>query len=311
MVKAAGSWCYLCGSEGVLPLYEPAKPLGDSYRIVRCPDCSLVQFSPVPGEAAVREFYERYDAAGERESYFSRCRKGYEGSREASQLESKLDWIAKYAGMSPALLDVGCGTGVFLDMVRKRDWRGRGIEVSPTAARYARDVFGLDVIGASIEGWPGDGETYDIVTMFDVLEHLRDPVEAVRMIRNRLRDGGILVLEVPNQEGLLDRAADVAYRLGWRKPVSALYNLHHIFYFSARSLSRLLRNAGFMILEVGQDSTYVGRVTFETRLLKWGSWAVLKAGQLLGMENKLVFMARKEGAVPLRAGGADGGNADR
>lgn len=251
----------------------------------------------------MREFYARYDAAGERESYFERCRQGYEGSAEARQLERKLDRIARRAGISPHLLDVGCGTGVFLDMVRKRGWRGRGIEVSTTAVRYARDVFGLDVIEGSIESWPGDGETYDVVTMFDVLEHLRDPVEAVRKIRNRLRDGGILVLEVPNQEGLLDRAAGVAYRLGWRKPVSALYNLHHLFYFSVRSLSRLLRDAGFGILEIGQDSTYMGRVTFETRLLKWGSWTLLKAGQLLGMENKLVFMARKEGTVPLQAGG--------
>lgn len=302
-MNSASSMCHLCGSKDVRLLYEPTKPLGNFYRIVRCTDCSLVQFSPIPGEAEMREFYARYDAAGERESYFERCRQGYEGSAEARQLERKLDRIAKRAGISPHLLDVGCGTGVFLDMVRKRGWRGRGIEVSTTAARYARDVFGLDVIEGSIESWPGDGETYDVVTMFDVLEHLRDPVEAVRKIRNRLRDGGILVLEVPNQEGLLDRAAGVAYRLGWRKPVSALYNLHHLFYFSVRSLSRLLRDAGFGILEIGQDSTYVGRVTFETRLLKWGSWTLLKAGQLLGMENKLVFMARKEGTVPLQAGG--------
>ncbi|OGW62561.1 MAG: hypothetical protein A2V83_07395 [Nitrospirae bacterium RBG_16_64_22] len=259
----------------------------------------------------MREFYARYDAAGERESYFRRCRQGYEGSAEARQLELKLDRIAKFAGVSPDLLDVGCGTGVFLDMVRKKGWRGRGIEVSPTAARYARDVFGLDVIEAGIESWPGDGETYDVVTMFDVLEHLRDPIEAVRKIRNRLREGGILVLEVPNQEGLLDRAADVFYHLGWRKPVSALYNLHHIFYFNARSLSRLLRNAGFVILEIGQDSTYVGRVTFENRMIKWGSWTLLKAGRILGMENKLVLTARKEEAVPLQAGGADGGKTDR
>lgn len=310
-MNAAGSKCYLCGSEEVRPLYEPAKPLGDSYRIARCSACSLVQFSPVPGEAAIREFYARYDAAGDRESYFRRCRQGYEGSPEARQLESKLDRIAKRAGISPDLLDVGCGTGVFLDMVRKKGWRGRGIEVSPTAARYARDVFGLDVIEAGIESWPGDGKTYDVVTMFDVLEHLRDPVEAVRKIRNRLRDGGVLVLEVPNQEGLLDRAADVAYRLGWREPVSVLYNLHHLFYFTAGSLSRLIRDAGFRILEIGRDSTYVGRVTFETRLLKWGSWTVLKAGRLLGMENKLVLMARKEEVVPPEPVGVPGVKADR
>ena len=266
----------------------------EDYRILRCPVCKLVQFSPLPEEAVVHEFYtNQYDAAGERASYFQKCRAGYEGSVEAQQLDQKLEWIRRVLPSGKDLLDVGCGTGVFLDLARKKGWRVRGIEISKRASAYARETFNLGVYTGSVDSWDGgEGKSFDLITMLDVLEHLRDPATVLRRVKKLLKENGLLVIEVPNQDSLLNRVVHVVYKCGWKKPAHVIYNIHHLFNFNTTSIKRLFSEAGFSIVRIDQDSTYLGRIKFKSSILRLGTLILLNAGKLLRMENKLVVMAK-------------------
>src|SRR2546430_4828231 len=90
---------------------------------------------------------------------------------------------------SGRLLDVGCGHGLLLDEARRRGYDVEGLEISTSAAAYARDVLGLRVLEHPLEEHRSE-EGYAAVFMADVLEHLGDPVEGIRRCRELLRPGG-------------------------------------------------------------------------------------------------------------------------
>ncbi|MBX2931653.1 MAG: class I SAM-dependent methyltransferase [Chitinophagaceae bacterium] len=98
------------------------------------------------------------------------------------------------------LLDFGCGKGVFLHIAANNNFKNSiGIETSLPRANYAKEVYGLKVISEFYNGGNIDEDSFDVITMFHVLEHLPNPQTLLQeLIQNNLKKGGILVLEVPN-----------------------------------------------------------------------------------------------------------------
>jgi 2-polyprenyl-3-methyl-5-hydroxy-6-metoxy-1,4-benzoquinol methylase len=165
-----------------------------SFRVYRCPACHL-RFSD-PMRAATAEWYEQSSVYG--------------GLRLLSLPPAvyRLDWrFSTFLSLNPhkggRLLDVGCGVGHFLRLARQRGYQISGIDHDREAVRIARDKFGLeDVRACSVdalitEGWD---RSFDVVTLFDVLEHLSDPLGTLRRLRKLLRPGGYLVCSVPSAE---------------------------------------------------------------------------------------------------------------
>jgi 2-polyprenyl-3-methyl-5-hydroxy-6-metoxy-1,4-benzoquinol methylase len=102
------------------------------------------------------------------------------------------------------ILDVGCSSGEYLARLRSLGWHTSGIELDADAARHAREVLKLDVFTGSAENalpnYP-DG-SFDVVTMWHVLEHLSEPALVLRQVKRILKPGGRLILEVPNYRSL-------------------------------------------------------------------------------------------------------------
>lgn len=96
------------------------------------------------------------------------------------------------------LLDIGCSSGLFLSLARRKGFSCSGMDVSEEAVQAARGQYGLDVRKGSIGSDIWHEEKFDFVTMFHVLEHMADPEGALRYARNLLRPGGGLILQVPN-----------------------------------------------------------------------------------------------------------------
>jgi 2-polyprenyl-3-methyl-5-hydroxy-6-metoxy-1,4-benzoquinol methylase len=135
------------------------------------------------------------------------------------------------------LLDVGCFKGFFLYSAARRGWTAVGTEVSRPAIRFARQRLGLRVeMGDLLELSQFRDGQFDVITLFDVIEHLSRPDRYVNRAYRLLRRGGLLYIETPNVRAL------PRYLVGKRW---AIFHSLHRYYFQPRTIERLLRSAGF------------------------------------------------------------------
>ncbi len=183
------------------------------------------------------------------------------------------------------LLDAGCGEGLFLHTARGRGYEVGGVEFSPYAASYARERYGLEVQNCRFEDCSYPDASFDIVTFWHVLEHLIDPLAALKRARALLRPGGFLVAAVPNVEDLLGQEFYRAVRGEYFKVYTPESKEPHLFHFSPDSFRRLIELAGFRVEKLGADFAQVDPYM---RVVEWASWAVSFA---LGRKIYLALLA--------------------
>jgi len=195
------------------------------YELVRCKSCGLVwQKNPPPPSEIGKHYGEDYHIgitnAGDSSP-----------GRWALQNTS----IAKFKS-GGNLLDLGCSAGAFLNSMKSTSWRLHGIEISPEEAKHARERTGADVFVGDIFDAPFEPGHFDVITSFDVLEHLYEPKRVIEKINYWLKPGGIYYLAVPNiaswEANLLK-----SYWYGLEMP-------RHLFMYSPRSLRALAGSAG-------------------------------------------------------------------
>ena len=143
------------------------------------------------------------------------------------------------------LLEIGSAYGFFLDEARRRGWTVRGIEPSPHAARHAREELGLDIASEPLSQLPVETESVDCIAMWDVIEHLPDPRATVEAAYAWLRPGGVFGLSTGDVSSLTARL----HGRDW----SLLTPPWHQYYFSRRTMKRLLEDIGFDVARVGGD----------------------------------------------------------
>lgn len=138
------------------------------------------------------------------------------------------------------ILDVGCGRGLFLHVMRRAGWSVAGVESSQETAGEASAAYGVEVVAGDPPEWPFLPGSFDVVTLNHVLEHLPDPADWIRACRRLLSPGGLLVVSVPNLGSL---QAIVGNRDWFHLDVPR--HLHH---FTRRGLHALLEREGFRVL---------------------------------------------------------------
>lgn len=162
-------------------------------------------------------------------------------------------------GGSPRLLELGCGTGCFLDEARQAGWRVSGVEVSAYAAGVAA-ARGLHVECRAVEDLTLDDGPFDCVALWDVIEHLREPARVLTTAAAALRSGGVLALSTGDITSLCARLSG---------PQWHLFNLpEHLFFFSPASLRRLLSRAGCAVMRVEREVNWVPLSYALERVLK-------------------------------------------
>jgi len=145
------------------------------------------------------------------------------------------------------LLDVGCGTGIFLDMMRRRgEWEVFGVEINEEAARYARGKLQLDVFAGELGEASFPTAHFDVVTLWHVLEHLHEPRLVLQEIYRILRDDGWLLLSLPNAASY-EAQAFGEFWAGLDVP-------RHLYFFTPTAIRELLRQEGFETVKLRTKS---------------------------------------------------------
>lgn len=223
--------------------------------VLRCPSCA-VEFWVPDAAFSVQDFYAR--------RYFEGAsRSGYEDYRsmETSLRRSfarRLDALGPGAGRR--LLDVGAAYGFALAEADRAGFEAFGIEVAADVASEAARRAPGRVLRASAGALPLRDGSLDVVTLWDVLEHLEDPEAALREAARCLRAGGRLLLTTGDVTSLAARASGRRWHL---------YTIpEHLFFFSPRALRILLAKAGLEVREMRADGAYYGLSYLAERLRK-------------------------------------------
>lgn len=232
-----GDICLVCGgSDTGRLLFHTSRP------VLQCRTCGLVYAKP-RNAVAHDEGPENYSKDYSEDYYRDGTYADYLADRDAIQRNaprvlSELEQMVK----GRRLLDVGCATGFFLEAARSRGWMVQGLEVSEYASNYARRELKLQVETASIVSPPAGLSQFDVVTLWDTIEHLDRPGLALANIRRLLGPRGVLVFSTGDYDSLLRRLTGKRWRL-FADPT-------HNFFFNARVLQRMLERESFEVLRM-------------------------------------------------------------
>lgn len=246
--------CNLCGSAQQHP-YCPANGRG----LVQCAGCGLVFVGAQPDE---KELYALYG-----ETYFHNDQSGEVGYTNYAADEAnirqtahrRLKFVERFTGKPGRMLDVGCALGFIMDVARQRGWQVEGLDVSTFAVDYVRQRFGHTVYNGTLTEVALPAGAYDLVTMYDVIEHVPDPLANMRAIAALLKPGGIYELATPD-------VASLPARLTGKRWIGYKMSEEHVYYFSVDTLRRMLDAAGFDIVHVRHIGKYVTLRLFLDRL---------------------------------------------
>ena len=233
--------CNNCGADDTSIVFEGSDwlhAIPGRFTLVRCRHCGLIYLNPRPTPEGMAAYYpEDYEAhIGTQKQRLSWIRRlDYEYG-----IHKRHRAIMRYT-QTGHMLDVGCGSGAFLDGMRQRGWSVAGIEPSDRAAGYAKQTLGLQIQNTVLEDAELAPESFDLVTMWNVLEHLSDPQESLRRVGEALRPDGLLVFAIPNLDSL-DRILFKQYWAGYDLP-------RHLYTFPADVLERMVRAVGLEILD--------------------------------------------------------------
>jgi 2-polyprenyl-3-methyl-5-hydroxy-6-metoxy-1,4-benzoquinol methylase len=247
--------CNLCGADDVTVRYPSTigtevrgdwrayrcthSGYGRHYRIVQCRQCGLVYTDPRLNDRDIVETYEVVE-----DPLYLEEREG-----RILTFEHHLKPLERLTGPpnGRSLLDVGCYTGVFVEIAASHGWDAWGLEPSRWAADEAHRQ-GLQVVQGTLETADLPETCFDVVTMWDVIEHLTDPRRALEQTYRLLRPGGLVVLHTIDIDSLFARL--MGARWPWLMEM-------HMCYFSRRTLRAMLEGCGFGVLSDRPQGRYL------------------------------------------------------
>ena len=290
--------CNLCGSTRFVPLAQE-----NGLLIVRCRDCGLIYVNPHPSDGELEKFYGQYyrpETSGlwkaATEPLFQTDAKRLEGFRAGGQL-----------------LDVGCGFGFFLRLMKDRGWEVSGCDLSRVAARHAREQLGLShVVQGHFHELDVPDRCFDAITLWYVLHHMSDPRKVLEKAHRALKEQGVIAVRVPNMalfeilwrlkkfdcgplrtllKTLRSQTADP------RAPYNVLDPPVHLFAFRPGVLRYFLEKTGFSVIGTFNDGM-VSRGNAVNRIVDGGitraaDWIKLITRERVDLSISFSVYARK------------------
>ena len=245
------------------------------FRIVKCKNCGLIYLNPRPSESALRQYYPKqyysYQPPGDKkrgrlekfflelnrriknqilQEYFNYAEKPVSMMEKVSSIVKKILLFPPYLRLvllgkdlkiipyqgQGRILDIGCGSGRALSLLKERGWDTYGVELNAQAVDIARNKLNLKVELGSINDIEFQDNFFDVLTMSHTLEHMPNPKETLRKVNKVLKPGGTLITIIPNVNSFEARIFR-QYWLGWDPP-------RHLYSFSLRTFKKMLQTVG-------------------------------------------------------------------
>jgi 2-polyprenyl-3-methyl-5-hydroxy-6-metoxy-1,4-benzoquinol methylase len=225
--------CLVCGSTSISSLKDYEK-----HYLVNCKNCGFVFSQAIPTAEELENHYKGYG------------RNDYLSPITIKRYHELLDKMEPYRKTN-RLIDVGCGIGYFLEVAKERGWEVYGTEFTDEAVEICQNK------GISMHQGPLDPENYqgisfDIITSFEVIEHINNPIEELTHFYELLRKGGLVYVTTPNFNSLL------RYRL--KEKYNVIAYPEHLSYYTPKTLKKVFRNTGFKTQKIQSTGISLSRL---------------------------------------------------
>lgn len=205
------------------------------YSIERCTSCGIGITTPFPTDTDIGDANADIYRVDQRGSLYLRKQAYYE-RRYHSQLRNIKRFVT-----GGRLLDIGCNIGLFLSCARREGFDVEGIEFNRESAAFGSKHFNLTIHTSPLEELNYPDHTFDVITMYDVLEHIPDLHGILQAVRRVLKPNGVLVVQSPNIDSLMARLTRSAWN--WLTPPD------HLYHFTPSTMQRLVTDQGFDIIQ--------------------------------------------------------------
>lgn len=224
--------CPLCEVDETKPVF-----IKEGFKFVICDSCGLMYVNPQADSEKLRSWYEHCKSADmwvdmilQSDQQLDFDRKKF---HECCEVLERLNY-------GPGnVIDVGCSLGNFLEVARDRGWETIGLELNQKAVKHATETLGLDVRPQLLHEAELKENSFDVLTLWEVLEHVPDPDALLKDCRKYIRQGGTIAILVPNKNALSARIM--------QEHCSCFGGRNHLWYFSEDTLTELLKKNGFTV----------------------------------------------------------------
>lgn len=290
--------CPVCGGSELLSYLSCKDYLTtqEIFDICRCSKCGFALTQDFPSEDEIGKYYEASAYVSHSDTHKGIINTLYHWVRKIA-LKSKAKTVINYAPeKTGTLLDIGSGTGYFLNKMKSKNWVVTGIEKSEQARKYAKDKFDVDCQD-SVSLYDIPSQTKDVITMWHVLEHLEHLNDVMDRLHELLKDNGTAVIALPNKESF----DAVHYKENW-----AAYDVpRHLWHFSPSDFEYLAKKHHFEIVAVKPmyfDAFYISMLSEKNRGTFLASFVGLVKGGLFflrTLNNKkrsssLIYILKKK-----------------
>lgn len=283
--------CTICQKDFSKVLYITPK-----FDVIQCQKCGLVYVNDYLSHEKMNDMYEHYSSVFMHEIYLETQ------NAQISDFTQKVKSIERLAPRKGKLLDIGCGYGFFLEAARRRNWEVYGIEISKHAADYAQNKFSLNVLHGTIEDAQFSECFFDVITAWDLIEHLNDPMDFIQKVRRFVKQNGLIVIKTPNQDSLYTRIGNLIYKISSGKilfPILSQYGYSHLYRFSPTTIKSLLEQEGFCVFRITKENSNLKILTqqhknyAEKPYMKMLLYLLSFFAEVLQMQNQIIVYAKK------------------
>ena len=270
--------CPICGHQNH-KAYLTVKDHSTSqelFSIVECSECHFLFTNPRPSDDSISEYYksDKYIShTNQKTGWFARV---YQVMRKEA-LKGKYKWISKHI-KAGHLLDYGSGTGEFLDFMKNKSWQVKGIEIAEGPRSQSIKNYNLEVLAPTeLENFKPN--TFDVITLWHVLEHVGNLNETLEELVLKLKRNGILVLALPNPESW-DAKQYKDYWAAWDVPI-------HFYHFKKSDIKRIAEKIGLELIEIINmpfDAYYISLLSEEYKTGK-KNWSKALLNGMISNKN--------------------------
>ena len=249
--------CPVCSSNNIVFVFTAEDHLQshENFRIYECHNCHLRFTNPRPDDDQLSSYYNSEEYISHTDKGTSVVNRIYKLARQFT-LRSKRNLIEQVTA-NRTLLDVGCGTGHFISYCNRFDWNVTGVEPNDLARKEAKEVSNTTIYQQLADI---NQRTFDIISLWHVLEHITDLDQTVIKLKSLLAPKGKIIIAVPNYE---------AYEATTFNQFWAAYDVpRHLYHFSRKSMAELMKKHGLKIVKIYPmllDSFYISLLSNKNR----------------------------------------------